>query len=96
MSFQRKCSVCGREFWHAEHRNYNRKNLTCGPECRLKQRVQRNKERRYRLRMEKLALKAKRNGARKKPARGTVRRPRQLSITKKHARKRSSRKRASV
>lgn len=73
MSFRRTCPECGDTFWHAEHRNYNRQNLTCGKEdCKRRRKSKRQKERRYELRMARLSRKAAREGKRKKSPRGSV------------------------
>lgn len=73
MSFKRTCPICGDQFWHSEHRNFNRKNLCCDKQsCKVAQKSKRQKERRYEARMARLARKAARSGARKKPVRGTI------------------------
>lgn len=73
MSFKRTCPICGDEFWHPHHMNYNRQNLTCEKDsCKTAQKTKRQKERRFERRQARLVEAARRVAKAKKPVRGKV------------------------
>lgn len=73
MSFKRTCPICGDEFWHPHHMNYNRQNLTCEKDsCKTAQKTKRQKERRFERRQARLVEAARRVAKAKKPTSGKV------------------------